>query len=450
MKKISFFGASSDEVTGSCYLLTAGDGNEVLIDFGMFQGEDAVEKLNYKPLDFNPSALQGVFLTHAHLDHCGRLPLLIYGGFHKKIYMTEATKLLAEIILTDSAKIAEKDVLKDPLYTYDEVEKVLRMIEVVPYNTEITVGSFTAKFYDAGHILGSSSIALTDQSADVKKTIVFSGDLGNTPQSLVPPTEYITDAEYVIMESTYGDSAHPREDATKIIQEEMNAVEKNGGVLLIPAFSIERTQEILHIIHHLKNDRKVLPETPVFMDSPMAIDATSVYLQCKSFCSDEIKKHTDIPFNFEGLYITYDGRDSKDIVKAMSPKVIIAGSGMMNGGRMLNHAVNYLPLATTHVLFVGYQAEETLGRKVLEGARQILINNDRVRVNATIREIKILSSHADLPHLLTWAKHIKNLKKLFITHGEKEQRQHLKETIEKEIAVNTVVLPKLGDEIELD
>jgi len=448
VKKIEFFGAGSGEVTGSCYLITAEDTNQALVDFGMFQGSEKMEKKNFETLPFSASGLQGVFITHAHLDHTGRLPLLVFGGFKGKIYMTGPTKSFVEIILNDSARIAEKE-HQTPLYTSEEVWKVMNMIEVVEYDTPIKAGSFTATFRDAGHILGSASIEIVDESSDKKDKIVFSGDLGNTPQSIVKPTQYIDSADYVVMESTYGSSAHPDEAAETIIQEEINAVEKNGGVLLIPAFALERTQEILHIIHHLKKDKKVREDTPVFLDSPMGIDATAVYMDFKEYYNDEIKSHETIPFNFEGLVITDNPRDSKDIIKAATPKVIVAGSGMMSGGRILHHALSYLGDSSTRVLFVGYQAEETLGREIISGIKTVVINKETVQVRAHIREMKILSSHADLPRLLKWVGHIKGVKKVFLTHGELPQQEELKAHITSTLSLKEVYLPQNGEEFSL-
>jgi metallo-beta-lactamase family protein len=441
MGKIDFLGAAGGEVTGSCYLVTAYDGNQALVDFGMFQGNEEIEKHNYDPLGFRPADIQAVFLTHGHFDHCGRLPLLVYGGFRGKIFMTAPTREFVEIILNDSAKIAEKDRIENPLYTANEVSKVLRFIELVEYNSEVKMGSFRAVFRDAGHILGSSSIELTDISSAEKTRFVFSGDLGNTPQSVVRPTQYIDSADFVVMESTYGDSSHPDEDPEKVIQDEINTIEKTRGVLLIPAFAIERTQEILHIIHHLKKDGKVAADTPVFLDSPMGIDATMVYVNNKKFFNDEMLAHDTIPFNFEELVITDDYRDSRAIFKEPNPKVIIAGSGMMSGGRILHHAVNYLSHDLTRLLFVGYQAEETLGREILRGAKRVIIEKMPVRVDAHVREIKSLSSHADQPRLLKWLSHIKGVKRVFLTHGEKRQQSVLAEKIREELGIGDVVIP---------
>lgn len=438
MTNIKFLGAAG-EVTGSSFLLTATDESQMLVDFGMFQGTKDIVDLNYKPLGFKPSALQTVALTHAHLDHCGRLPLLIYGGFHGKIYMTAPTFSLVEVILNDAAKIAQESKDYEPLYSSDEVQKVLDMVEVVEYEQEIATGSFLITFRDAGHILGSASIEIVDVKD--KQKIVFSGDLGNTPQDIVKPTEYIESADFVVMESTYGDSTHAKEDPTAILEEEINHVAQKKGVLLIPAFSIERTQEILHRIHHLKKDGKISLDIPVFLDSPMGIKTTVIFEEFREFYNKELQSHTDDPFSFEGLVITEEVKDSKEIIKAIKPKVIIAGSGMLSGGRILHHATYYLTEPSTTLLFVGYQAEETLGRKILEGKKSVRIYDKQVQVRAEIREITTLSSHADQPKLLTWLTHIKNVKKVFLVHGEAHQRTALAEKVKTELGVE-VILPE--------
>jgi metallo-beta-lactamase family protein len=446
MQSIQFFGASG-EVTGSSYLLTGNDGTKILVDFGMFQGTEDIVMQNYHKLPFKPSELSAVVLTHAHLDHCGRLPLLVFGGFNGKIYMTKPSVSLVNIILTDSANVAAQDFSKfEPLYSMDQVDKVFRMIEAVGYNEPFTVKGFEITFKDAGHILGSASILLEEKATSQK--IVFSGDLGNTPEDLVKPTEYISQADFVVMESTYGDTDHPEEDVPGIIQEEINSIEDRDGVLLIPAFSLERTQEILHRIHHLKKEGKVRGDTPVFLDSPMGIRATLVYKSFKQYYNEEIQSHTDDPFSFEGLVVTEEPRDSREIAKALTPKVIIAGSGMLTGGRILHHAFNYLSFPSTRLLFVGYQAEETLGRQILGGSKNVHINKKNIKVKANIREIKTLSSHADQTKLINWLRQIKGVKKVFLTHGEEAQRQTLADKMAQELGIIDIYLPEIGDKAE--
>ena len=446
MKQIAFLGASG-EVTGSSYILTGADDTKIMIDFGMFQGSEDVVALNYQKLSFKSSELKGVLLTHAHLDHCGRLPLLVFGGYFGKIYMTAPTRSLVEVILTDAAKVAKMDLEHTPLYTQDEVDKVLEMIEVIEYDTVFSIGNFQITYRDAGHILGSASIEILD--ATDEKRIVFSGDLGNFPEDIVKSTKFIEAADYVVMESTYGDSSHPGEDVSKTIQEEINEIEAHGGVLLISAFSIERTQEILHRMNHLKKDGKIKAETPVFLDSPMGIHATIIFKDFKQFYNDELHTHSDDPFGFEGLVITEEARDSKEIIKAMDPKVIVAGSGMLSGGRILHHASNYLPLPNTRVLFVGYQSEETNGRRIIEGAKSVVINEKTVRVKAHIREIKSMSSHADQPKLLEWLGHIKGVTKVFLIHGDSDQRNTLRQVIKEKLQITEIFIPQNGQEMSL-
>lgn len=446
MKNISFLGAAG-EVTGSSFLLTSQNDEQILIDFGMFQGPRKVSKLNYEPIGFKPQDIKGVLLTHAHLDHCGRLPLLIFGGYAGKIYMTAPTAALVELILNDSAKIAQENMEHEPLFSSHEVQKVLEIIEIVEYNKTFSLGSLNITYKDAGHILGSASIVIEDSINN--KRIVFSGDLGNSPEEIVRPTEYIDSANIVVMESTYGDSSHTDEDITQILQEEINIVEKTGGVLLIPAFSLERTQELLHRINHLKKDHKVQSDTPVFLDSPMGIRATIIFKHFKDFYNEELSQHADDPFSFEGFVVTENAKDSKEIIKAMNPKIIIAGSGMMMGGRILHHAVNYLPKDTTRILFVGYQAKETIGRKILEGARNIWIHDTQVKIRAHIKEVSSLSSHADQPKLMKWISFIKNVEKVFLVHGDENQRKVLAEKIKNDTEIKDIILPENMQEFNL-
>lgn len=449
MKSLQFMGASGC-VTGSSFLLTTSDNTRILIDFGIFQGAKHITEQNYDKLQFDPAKVDGVVVTHAHLDHCGRLPMLVYGGFEGKIYMTAPTYSLVDIVLNDAVKIAEDRVDKPPLYSQDEVDKVLEMIEIVEYNEPFHIKDARLVLKDAGHILGSSSVKITDPKDST--SIVFSGDLGNSPEDIVKPTEYFDNADYVVMEATYGDKIHPKDNPSDILREEIQKIEDTGGVLLIPAFSIERTQEILHRLHHLKKNGDIKADTPIFLDGPMGIRATTVFKDYKAFYNEELASHIESdPFMFEGLVITENGRDSREIAKALDPKVIIAGSGMMSGGRILSHAIRYLADKKTRLLFVGFQAEDTLGRRILEGASTVKIDKDRgkgkikVKVNAQVRQVKSFSAHADQDKLLTWLTHIKGVKKAFIVHSESPQRETFADKVKEKTNIKEVLLPTNGD-----
>lgn len=467
-------------VTGSCYLLTGDTGEQILVDLGMFQEREDLSKLNYEPFLFDSAKIAGVLVTHAHLDHTGRLPMLVKSGYKGKIYMTKATRMLTALVLADAAKVAvensgkifhaeisptpfnkggdermgffskvgKKDFGSEGiLYTEEDVDKLLEQIEVVEYDQVFSIGGFTVVFRDAGHILGSGSIEVSDAAC---KKIVFSGDLGNTPEDMIRPTEQVKKAEYVVMESTYGDRLHKEEDPSVVLQEEINEVEKNGGVLLIPSFSIERAQELLHRINHLKNEKKIDEGTKVFLDSPMAIRATEIFRRSSELYNSELTKElkTDDPFGFPGLAMTASAEESRGILLSSAPKVIISGSGMMHGGRVLHHAINYLADTKTRLLLVGYQAPGTLGRRLLDGEKKVMIYNQEIVVAANVREVETMSCHADQKKLLHWLGQIKDVQLVFLTHGEDEARRALGEKIKEEIGLKDVVLPILNEIVE--
>jgi metallo-beta-lactamase family protein len=448
MKFITFLGASGT-VTGSSYFLHDTSGQGILIDLGMFQGRRQIEELNYQSIPLHPNDINGVFLTHAHLDHSGRLPLLRRFGYRGPIYMTTATKTILELTLRDAAKIQTEREGEMALYDERDVDWVLSKAVVAEYNDTVKTKQFDLTFRNAGHILGSAFFEVRNLNAqDSLQKIVFSGDIGNYPEDLVKPTDIVTDADLVLIESTYGDKSHSEENPRAVIQEEIAAIEATGGTLLIPAFSIERTQEILHHIDHLKKTELVRNDTKVFLDSPLAIHVTRVYQQYRSLYNTELTNHAvnDDPFEFPGLVMVEDSRESREILKQSGPKVIIAGSGMMNGGRILRHAVESLGDPTTRLLFVGFQAEGTLGRALLDGEKNIRINSVPVDVQATIRKSSSMSSHADQPKLLQWLSSIPNPAHICFVHGENPQRQTLAEKVKQTYTNKPILhLPMLDD-----
>jgi metallo-beta-lactamase family protein len=447
--KITFLGASGT-VTGSSYALTSGAGQSILIDLGMFQGLPDIEELNYRHFAFDARKLTGVVLTHAHLDHCGRLPIILPKGFRGEIYMTLPTADLTEIALVDSAKVAKQD-HKEILYDRRLALKTIDQFKTEDYRTPFRIGDFVITFRDAGHILGSATLEITDTQANSEiKKIVFSGDLGNSPEDLVKPTELLDTADAVVMESTYGDKLHPTDDPSEALLKEVQAVEESGGVLLIPSFALEKTQELLHMLMHLKEEGKIKFATPVVLDSPLAEKATYAYLDAPQLLNEHLQQElkTGIPFDFPGLKIMQSIVESADLDKNAGPLVIIAGSGMMSGGRIMAHAATFLPLPTTRIFFTGYQGEGTIGRALIEGQKEVEIDGYHVPVKASINKTEAMSSHADQGQLLKWLGAMKGVKKVFITHGEDPSREALKQKITETLSISDVTLPKLNQEFE--
>lgn len=443
MKSIRFLGASGC-VTGSSFLLTGSKGTRLLIDCGMFQGTHEIEEQNRLPFTFDLASVNAVLLTHAHLDHCGRLPMLVKEGYEGAIYATKPTIDIAHISLLDSSNISKNDTDKIPLYTKDDVNRTYNLFKPVSYAKSFTIGEFTVTYHDAGHILGSASIEIFDNTS----RIIFSGDLGNTPQDLIRPTSYIQRGDFIVMESTYGDRLHKKEDVNAILSDEINKAEHLGSVLLIPAFSIERTQEILHRLHHLKMDHKIGKQTPVFLDSPMAIAVTEVMKHYRPLYNEELLHDID-PFDFPHLRITKTSKESKAIEEVEGVKVIIAGSGMMSGGRILHHLKLYASNPENRICIVGYQAVETLGRKVEMKEPTIVIDKETVSLKASVVKIDSLSSHADQNNLLVWLGKIKGTKKVFLVHGENEARKALKNKIQSALHIDEIILPDKNEELSL-
>lgn len=448
--KVKFLGASGT-VTGSSYILTSGSGQSILIDLGMFQGPPEIEKLNYEPYDFDTSKLIGAVLTHAHLDHCGRIPIIMKGGFKGNIYMTPPTADLAELSLLDTAKIAKEDKSKI-LFNSKEVMDTVHQFVTMEYKKEIHIGSFIVTFRDAGHILGAASLEVVDKNPDSEiKKIVFSGDLGNTPAFLEQETDFITSSDAVIMETTYGDRLHPEENPVDALQSEINAVEINGGTLLIPSFSLDRAQELLHMIMHLKKEGKVLKETLIILDSPMAEKATKIYVDYPKYFNPHAQTDYKLGelFDFPGLEVTKDWKQSQALHMRTEAKVIIAGSGMMTGGRIIGHSQYYLSDPTTRLMIVGYQADGSLGRELLAGKKEILIDGQKIQVNASVHDTQGMSSHADQKQLLDWLAKIKGVKKLILTHGDDSSREAFSQKVKSDLGIQDIQIPNRGDEITL-
>ena len=445
--KIKFLGAAG-VVTGSCYRLTD-DKTNLLIDFGMFQGKPEEEGWNFMEPQTDLSHLTAVVVTHAHLDHCGRLPLLVKYGFKGPIFMTEATKALMELVLHDSAKLAKEEA-KTVIYDEEDVIQLLKQVQLVDFDKDFIVGTFKVRLVDAGHILGSASVLVDDKETGEK--IVFSGDLGNTPEPLIQPTEWVISADYAVMESTYGNKIHEPRDEMDELAKIVQKAERNDGVVIIPSFSIERAQELLYIFDQLKKKGQIKEKTPIFLDSPMAIKATEVFKAYPGLYNRKLQEQskTDDPFDFPGLVLCDDIEKSKQIKNLQGPKVIVAGSGMMNGGRVIHHALNYLGSSNTQLLFVGYQAEGTLGRTILDGAKKINIWGNEILIKAEILEITSMSSHADQSQLINWLKKIDGLKEVILIHGEELPRLTLMEKIRQEVESIKVELPVINQEIDLN
>jgi metallo-beta-lactamase family protein len=448
MIRLRFLGAAGT-VTGSCYFLQKNDEPGLVVDCGIFQGTKDIEAFNYQTLQINAQQVGAVVLTHAHLDHCGRLPILTRQGYTGKFFMTQATYELIQIALFDAVHIAQMDKDRTPLYAEEDVIKVLDQSEIVDYGQKFNASSFRILMRDAGHILGSTSLEVTHTSDNDHK-IIFSGDIGNYPQEIVRPTEFITSGDIVVMESTYGGKVHPDDDPDSAIMQEINEIEKTGGTLLIPSFAIQRTQEILYRIRRLKANQAIKAHTAVFLDSPMAIKVTKVYQAHSELFNNSFASEGSVSnFDFSNLHVLEKRNDAIKIKQTNGPKVIIAGSGMMSGGRILNHAAKLLPNELTRLLIVGYQGDDTLGRAITEGVNPVKIDDAMIPVRAHVRHIRSMSAHADEPKLIQWLKNIQGVQKIVLTHGDEEPRAALKDKIQQTFSVHDFVLPHLNEEVVL-
>ena len=436
--KLSFFGADQC-VTGSCHCLEVG-GKRILIDCGLQQGRDEVDN---RTLPFAPGSIDYVLITHAHIDHSGRVPMLIKNGFQGRILTTRLTAQLMSIMLQDSAHIQESDAEyknrknrragrpeEEPLYTVADAQRVPEFIDTCEYDQPVHLcDGVDAVFIDAGHLLGSASIRLTLTEGGETRTIVFSGDIGNVDQPIIRDPQFFTGADYVVMESTYGDRNHTEVwsytgQLAQIIDETLG----KGGNVVIPSFAVGRTQELLYFIREIKDQGLVtsVPNFPVYVDSPLAKSATTI------FCGDlrgyldedalELVKDGTHMFNFPGLHLTETVDESKSLNEDHTPKVIISASGMCDAGRIRHHLKYNLWRADSAVVFVGFQSPGTLGRTLLDGATSVKLFGEDVAVRAKVVNFQGLSSHADHDHLLDWISHFKEPKPqhVFVVHGDRE------------------------------
>ena len=433
--KLSFFGAAH-AVTGSCHCLEA-NGRKILIDCGLQQGRDEHDD---NALDFAPGQIDYCLVTHAHIDHSGRLPLLVKEGFQGQIITTRLTAQLLSIMLRDSAHIQESDAqwqnqkgkragrdAVEPLYTVADAEAVLQQLYPVEYGQVLDLcEGVRVRFTDAGHLLGSSEVELWLTEGDVERKIVFSGDLGNIDQPIIRDPSFVEDADYVVMESTYGDRNHePPESYTESLAQLIDEVFAKGGNIVIPSFAVGRTQELLYFLREIK-DRGLVKSAPNFtvcVDSPLAAEATRVYSgDLHGYLDEEaiaVLQGGDDLFTFPGLILTQSTEESKALNMDPSPKIIISASGMCDAGRIRHHLKHNLWRPECAVVFVGYQAEGTLGRRLLEGAKTVKLFGEEIAVLARIVNFKGLSSHADRDHLLEWVGRIAPApRQVFVVHGD--------------------------------
>lgn len=449
--KVHFYGAAR-EVTGTCYLVETGS-HKVLIDCGIYQGGAGDGQRNHLPFPFRPQEIDAVFVTHPHMDHVGRVPQLVKRGYRGPIFATPPTVELAQLQWADMLNVmaeAEKKEHVEPLYDEHDVRRAAERLEDVEYGRKVTIcaGAISAVFHDAGHVLGSAFIELAVDG----RTIVFSGDLGNDDVPLMRPTERLPAADAVVIESTYGDRLH--EDLTTrvtVLRDAVKDAVAKKGVLMIPTFAIERTQELVLTLHHLA-ERGEIPRVPIFLDSPMAIAATHIYEEYSRYfnedAKDEMLSGHDL-FQLPGFLATKTVDMSKKINEVVPPKVILAGAGMMTGGRILHHLMRYLPDPHSTLLIVGFQAEGTIGRRLYEGARQVRIRGVDVPVRATVKSVGAWSAHADQAKLLRWIGEAERKPKVvLVTHGEEHAAETLSRKLRRDMHIDAYV-PAPGQVFDL-
>ncbi|MBF1167618.1 MAG: MBL fold metallo-hydrolase [[Eubacterium] sulci] len=468
--KIKFCGASTG-VTGSCHLLTSGE-HKILLDCGQFQGGKAQDALNYEKFPFEPSEIECVVLSHAHIDHCGRLPLLTKRGFEGKIYCTDATADLLSVMLKDSAYIHEKETewknrkaeragreQVEPLYTIEDAEKTLSLVSPILYDQQIEINSdMKIVFNDAGHILGSAITELWVTEDDKESKIVFSGDLGMEGRPILRDPTYIKKADYVIMETTYGNRIHKElgSGVEKLIEIILNTT-RRGGNVVIPSFAVGRTQELIYELNRFYDSnneyRKELDKIFVYIDSPMATTATEIFRRNAQVFDEETREYIlkgDNPLEFKNLKFTRSSKESQDLNFNKEPKIIISASGMCEAGRIRHHLKHNLWNPKNSIVFVGYQGQGTLGRSLVEGIKMVTLFGEEIQVNAEIHNLEGFSGHADQNGLFAWLAHFEQKpKEIFLVHGEEESKKDFAKLVNEKLSYEPIVV--MGNsEFELD
>ena len=455
--KVTFYGGVG-WVTGANFLLEnvvpeGQKSTKILIDCGMFQGGEDASGMNYEPFHYNPADIDILIITHSHADHIGRVPKLVRDGFQGKIYSTEASYDLAEVMLADSLKIVSYEAKKkdiDPLYEREDVERAMQLWKHIPYHNQLELpGGFSLTLHDAGHILGSAMAKF--KYGD--KNIVFTGDIGNSPDPLLRDTEIIDDADYMIIESVYGDRNH--EDREERIVKLKNAIMETvakKGILMIPSFALERTQNLLYILNDLVESGEI-PHIPVFLDSPLGINITDVFKKHTHLLNEQVQQKLqsdDDVFDFPGLKETYSIEDSKSIIRVPNPKIIISSAGMSHAGRIIHHEKQYLDDPENMLLFVGYQAVGTAGRIIQDGAKKIKLLGKEIDIKATVQTISGYSAHKDSEHLVEFISHSANrLQKVFVCMGETKSSLFLVQRVRDYLGVNAVA-PDVDESVVLD
>lgn len=438
----------AETVTGSKHLLKTPE-LTILIDCGLFQGVKYLREQNWMPLNTDVSEIDAIILTHAHLDHCGYIPLIVKNGFKGKIYMSGPTKELTKLILLDSAKLQEEDAEKanlhhytrhnpaKPLYTINDAERSFKQFYVIDENEEIRLSDhISCMFKPCGHIIGACSVKITCFG----KIIVFSGDIGRNHSAVLAPPDFFSQADFLVMESTYGDRLHENKDLSDQLEYWINKTLKDRGNIIIPCFAVGRAQEIMYILQELKNKNKIPVSIPVVLDSPMAASATEIMVRYSGYTLVDTQKWNDI---IEKIYITKDYTETQEIIAEKKSKIIIAGSGMITGGGVLEYLKHYIGDSRNTVLIVGFQAEGTRGRALLNRSHELKMHGKFYEVRAHIAEITGLSAHADQSELIEWVKKYEiPPKQIMLIHGEFSALEALRVKIQTDLQVPVKILKK--------